>query len=326
MKCSTRLPVALFGTNGHQVHRKLQNHPQARLAACCHFEQPPLARDHPDYSQMRICQNLDEVLDDQDVQLVVLCSPRRQDQAGHALSALRAGKHVYAEKPCAFSEQDLDAIILEASQRGLVFREMADTAFQAPYFAMREIVQSGILGEVIQINAQKSYPWRDRRPQDEETDGGLIRWCAVHAARWIEHVAGMRITSIQAIETSAGNPRINGGSRMAACLIMNLAGGGVASISANYLNPPGTDVHGYESLTIFGTTGLVESQRGGCVTRLVVGHEDRGGIPEADKSLDYFDLLLGHILQGDSMPLSIEEETNPTRWMIRAKSQMAKPR
>lgn len=69
------------------------------------------------------------------------------------LSRSRAGKHVYAEKPCALNESDLDRIVATAHETGLLFREMAGTAFGRPYYAMREIVASGFLGEIV-----RSFP------------------------------------------------------------------------------------------------------------------------------------------------------------------------
>ena len=315
----TRLPIGLFGTNGHQVQQSLLKNPLGRLAACAGFPQPPLPDGHPDRPTLRMHDSLDALLADEEIQLVVLCSPVRSEQPAHALTALRAGKHVFAEKPCALEEKDLDLLIAEAASRGLVFREMADSAFINPYAAMRRIVQSGILGEIVLVSSQKSYPWHGSRPQDEFTDGGLVRQCALHAARWIEHVANRKIASINLLETRLGNPAPAGQSRMAACLTMNLDNGGLASITANYLNPSGTGIHGYESLFIHGTKGLVESLRGGTLTRLVIGSTDHGPLDVSNPVKSQFQHLLEHLVHGDPMPIPLNEELSPTRWMIRAK-------
>jgi predicted dehydrogenase len=319
-----RLEIGLFGTNGHQVHRLLLENPLARLAACAGFQQPPLPDDHPDRQALRVHNSLDALLADKEIQLVVLCSPVRAEQPAHALAALRAGKHVFAEKPCALEEKDLDLLIAEAAALGLVFREMADSAFINPYAAIRRIVQSGVLGEIVLVSSQKSYPWRDSRPQDEFTDGGLVRQCALHAARWIEHVAGRKIASINLLETRLGNPHPTGQSRMAACLAMTLDNGGLASISANYLNPSGTGLHGYESLVIHGSKGLVESIRGGTLTRLVIGSTDHGALDVSAPVKSQFQHLLEHLVHGVPMPIPLNDELSPTRWMLRAKT-ISKP-
>lgn len=322
MTPNRRLQIGLFGTNGHQVHHQLIDEPLAVLAACHGYAEIPLPGDHPDRPQVRVCRSLGEMLSDERLDLVVLCSPVRAEQAGHALEALRAGKHVFAEKPCALNEEDLDLLLRESADRGLVFREMADSSYIPVYRAMKEVVLSGVLGEIVQVTALKSYPWRDSRPQDESTDGGLVRQCALHAARWIEHVAGRKIASVQLKETCLGNPVGGGQSRMAANLLLTLDNGGVAGITANYLNQPGTGVHGYESLVIHGTGGLVESLRGGQTTRLVVGGTDHGELRLAGYRTQ-FRCLLEHLASETPMPMTVEEEVSPTRWMIRAKESLA---
>lgn len=313
--------VALYGDNGHQIHDLLATRQQqARLTAIAAFPRerlPPALRRDP---AVREHATLDDLLADPQVDLVSLCSPCRRRQAGDAIRALRAGKHVYAEKPCAFTEPELDAILAAAQTAGRMFREMAGTAFEQPYLAMRGVVQSGCLGRIVQVIAEKSYPYHDRRPQDEDVDGGIIRQCAVHAVRFIEHVAGVRIASVRAMESTAGNPVADGGLRMAACLMFGLEGGGLASVAANYLNPKGTAVWGYETLRILGDRGFVESTRSGRHTRLVLGDRDCGPLDLSAPAEDYLDAYLATLRGEGAMPFTLEEELSPTRWVIRAKN------
>jgi predicted dehydrogenase len=314
--------VALYGANGHQIHERLVSHPQARLVAIAEFPRgqlPPALRDDP---EVRVYETLDQLLTDSRVELVSLCSPRRRLQSGDAIRALQAGKHVYAEKPCACDEAELDAILQTAQITGRMFREMAGTAFEQPYLAMREVVRSGRIGRVVQVIAEKSYPYHDRRPQDEEVDGGLVRQCAVHAVRFIEHVAGARIRSVRTMESGAGNRVAGGGLRMAACLMFGLEGGGLASVAANYLNPKGSGQWGYETLRILGDQGFVESTRSGQHTRLVVGDRDLGPLDLSAPPLDYFDAYLAALRGTGEMPLTLEEELRPTRWVLRAKQSL----
>ena len=291
--------IGLFGTNGHQLPNPLPDGFPGRIVAAGVPLESCLAESGGG---------------------VDLASARRAGSGirrAHAIAALRAGKHVYAEKPCAMTESDLDEILKAASESGKMFREMAGTAFEQPYFAMREIVQAGKIGEVVQVIAEKSYPWHEGRPQDEDVDGGLIGQCAIHGVRMVEHVAGMRIVSIEARETTNGGP---GGLRMAATLMMELQNGGLASVCANYLNPRGTGVWGDESLRILGTKGLIESRQGGKMTRLVIGEADHGPIDTSGPGMDYLHQYLLSLTGRGEMALSLEEELSPTRWVIRAKA------
>ncbi|MBE2205276.1 MAG: Gfo/Idh/MocA family oxidoreductase [Chthoniobacterales bacterium] len=310
------IAVGLHGANGHQIHDRLVGHPLARLAAVSCF---PEARLPENAEGLVRCSSLEELLSLPEITAVSLCSPRRADQARDAIAALRAGKHVLAEKPCAASEADLDAILQTSRETGRFFHEMAGTAFSQPYFAMRQIVADGRIGDVIQVIAEKSYPYYDGRPQDEAMDGGLIGQNAIHALRFVEHVAGVPITSIQAVETGAGNPVSGGGLVMAASLLMTLENGGVASISANYLNPSGTGVWSYESLRILGSEGMVESLAGGRHTRLVIGDRGCGPLDVSESGPDWLDHFFQEIAGTAVFPLPLERELSPTRWAIRAK-------
>jgi predicted dehydrogenase len=311
--------VALYGANGHQIHELLAKRPGARLVAIAEFppeQLPPALRDD---THLRVYPTLDELLADPRVELVSLCSPVRRHQAADAIRALRASKHVYAEKPCAFEEAELDEILRIAQATGRMFREMAGTAFEQPYLAMRNIVRAGAIGRVIQVIAEKSYPYHDRRPQDEDVDGGIIRQCAIHAVRFVEHVAGVRIRSARAMESTAGNPVATGGLRMTASLMLELEGGGLASIAANYLNPKATAMWGYETLRILGDQGFVESTQGGRHTRLISRERDCGPLDLSEPGLDYLDAYLATLRGTGQMPLTLEEELSPTRWVLRAK-------
>ncbi len=312
--------VGLHGINGHQIHESLVDHKLAVLSAVSAFPEEKLPERFRESSSVQRCGSLEELILIPHIDCVVLCSPRRCDQARDAILALHAGKHVLAEKPCAMTEDDLDAVIAASLSTGKVFHEMAGTAFGQPYFGMRKVVLSGQLGQVVQVIAEKSYPYHEGRPQDEAIDGGQIGQNAIHALRWVEHVAATPIRSIQAVETKAGNPVSQGGLVMAANLTMTLQNGGVAAISSNYLNPPGTGIWGNESLKILGTRGFVESRAGGQSTRLVIDDEDFGSLDTSDPGFSWMDGFFSEITDRTPFPISLEEELSPTRWAIRAKT------
>lgn len=307
-----KIGVGLYGGNGHQVTKLLENCPWGEAVAYSELAVPEGAAVSRHGS-------LDELLRDPEVELVSLCSPRRVDQARHAMACLRAGKHVYAEKPAALSNEVLDEILAVADAEGREFHEMADTVFHQPFFALRQLVRSGRLGEVVQVWAQKSYPAGfDRRPQDEDVDGGLTRQAAIHAVRFIEHVTGVKISFVETIETKLGNPH-SGELRVAASLLMGLENGGVASIVANYCNPRGFGGHGNDQVRVFGTLGIAEITDGGTRSRVIVGEEDLGPLDTFGAVEPYFYSYLRHLLGDGEMPMSREEELHPLRVVNMAK-------
>jgi predicted dehydrogenase len=311
-----KLGVGLYGSNGHQLRPdSLLKHPHARLIAVAGTRQTTLPEGVKRYA------SLDELIADPAVEVVSLCSPRRADQARDAIRCLAAGKHVYAEKPSALTEKELDEILAAAKRAGKEFHEMAGTAFAPNYAAMTKVVREGGVGEVVQVLVQKSYRYGAARPQDEALDGGMFLQVGIHAARMIEHVGGVRIKTITGWETKFGSPE-KGDGKIAGAVQIGLENGGIATIIMNYLNPGhATLPHGNETLRVFGTKGFVESVDGGTRTRWVTQKDIVEPLARAP-SLDYFDAMAAHLVTGTPMPLTLEQELHPLRMLLRAKEKL----
>ncbi len=310
-----KVGVGLYGSNGHQIRpAKFVDHPHASLVAVAGLRQNPPSENVKRYA------SLDELLADPAVELVSLCSPRRADQARDAIRCLEAGRHVYAEKPSALTEADLNLILAAAKRAGKQFHEMAGTAFTPHYGAMRKLVREGAIGSVVQVFVQKSYRYGQQRAQDEAIDGGMFLQAGVHAARLVEHVTGVRIKTLTGAETRFGSPE-SGAGKTASTAQLTLENGGLGTIILNYLNPAGTPLpHGNETLRIFGTKGFIESDEGGARTRLVT----QGKVEPLPRvaGIDYFDAVVANLAAGVPMPLTLEEELNPLRVLLRAKENL----
>ena len=312
----TKVRVGLYGANGHQIHRALINHPLAELTALAAIPRSAI----PAGLAPREYDSLDELLRDPAIELVSLCSPRRADQARDAIRCLEAGKHVYAEKPSALTEVGLDAIIAAVHRTGRQYREMGSTYLEQPYREMRRLALAGTIGTVVQVLAQKCYPWFDDRPADEDIDGGLALQVGVYAARFVEHVAGIPIASLDLVDTGLGNPVPNSECRMAVSMLMRLANGGVASAVCNYLNPMRQVCWGYEILRLFGTRGVLESNSDGHRARIILTGEAPRDLTPSAPAVDGFSLFADSLREGPPLPLTMEEELSSTRWVIRARA------
>ncbi len=306
--------VGLYGSNGHQLPIPLPAEWGGEIMAAVGLAACPQG--------IHIYETLEKLLEDPEDEIVSLCSPRRADQAQNAIQCLRAGKHVYAEKPCAMTEQDLDVILAAAIDNGCQFREMAGTILEQPYRELHRLITQGTVGKVIQIFAQKSYPWLDTRPADEAIDGGLAMQAGIYITRFVEHIADCRIRTVSLRETLAGNPDPESACRMAASIQMSLECGGMATGICNYLNPMREVCWGYETLRIFGTEGVLET----CSRTRKLLLAKPGQAPEplnpSQPSEDYFQRFLSSLSGGTALPLTSEEEMRATRWIIRAKHTM----
>lgn len=314
---SKLIRIGLYGTNGHQL--PLKPCARAEVVAVADY-----ARDVPD--EVRVYESLDDLLHDDAVDLVSLCSARRIDQAEHAIRCLEAGKHVLAEKPCAFDVDTLERILETSRRTGRAFREMAATELTPQVQAIRRLVDQGVLGEIVHVQAHKSYPWHARRPQDIAVDGGLVRQVGIHAVRLIHGGSGLRIATIRGLSTGLGNPG-QGGIQMAAAFALELTNGGVGSINLNYLNPPNfgrrTDadrpIWGNDQLRVFGTRGMVETVDGYSRSTLYLADQETGTdlpLPPDLVSPVYIEHYVNYLLDGTPMPTPFVEEMAMTRAML----------
>jgi len=310
-----KLGIGLYGTNGHQIEKLLASHPRARLVAVAAFGD----RTIPDEcGKVARYATLEELLADEQVEMVSLCSPRRADQAADAVKCLLAGRHVYGEKPSALCEEDLDRIIATVAQTGFRYHEMGGFALEQPYLAMRDCIRYGTIGEVVQVFVQKSYPWADWRPKEEAIDGGLATQVGIYPLRFIEQVAGLKTTSVEIRESHLGNNHPGSDCRRAASMLMTLENGGIASAICNYLNPAGHIAWGYDILRVFGTAGIVESDVLDGTARLLQSGAETERLDISAPAPSGLDLMIDSLLDGTPMPIPLTDELSPTRSVVRA--------
>lgn len=314
------IKLGFWGTDGHQIHNALNRYPQLQLIAAGELapkiQEQLLARD-PD---LKICATFEDLLNVPGLEMVSLCSSLRSVQAQQAIDALAKNIHVYAEKPCATCEADLDRIMQAAAKSKGRFHEMAGTVFEQPYWAMKQIVASGAIGQVVQVLAQKSYPMHPGRPTRETVDGGLVAQNGVHAMRFVEHITGIKAANANAMQTSLGETRDDSDLQMACHITGQLANGGLYAIIANYLNPKGFGSWGNEMVRIFGTKGMIESTDAGTRTRLVVGDKDHGTLDTSTPSPDWLAMVIDDCRNLNAMPIDLETELHPTRMVLRARA------
>lgn len=312
-----KLGIGLYGANGHQIEQALAAHPRAELVAVAAFGERPVPAE---CGRVARHATLEELLADTRVQMVSLCSPRRADQASDAVKCLLAGRHVYGEKPSAISEEDLDLLIATAAQTGCRYHEMGAAALEQPYLAMSRLIRSGAIGEVVQVFIQKSYPWGAWRPSDEAIDGGLATQVGIYPLRFIELVAGLKVTAMEIRETRLGNDHPESDCHRAVSMLMTLGNGGVASAVCNYLNPSGHLAWGYDILRVFGTEGIVESNLLDGTARLLRPGSSPEAIDTSAPTRSTLDLMIDSLLDGTPAPMSLPDELSPTRCVIRAKN------
>ena len=89
--------------------------------------------------------DFDEICFSKDIDAVIVCSPNHLHPI-QAERALRAGKHVFCEKPLALTEADADALLQVAGQTDKVLLVGHLTRYAPVYCAVAEWLAKGLLG------------------------------------------------------------------------------------------------------------------------------------------------------------------------------------
>jgi scyllo-inositol 2-dehydrogenase (NADP+) len=98
----------------------------------------------------RTCAGYQELLAEEGVELVVVAAPSWL-HAPVALAAVEAGRHVLVEKPFALTRREGEQVLDAAAAAGRVVTCFQNRRFDPDYLLLREIIDSGVLGEVFFI-------------------------------------------------------------------------------------------------------------------------------------------------------------------------------
>jgi phthalate 4,5-cis-dihydrodiol dehydrogenase len=136
------------------------------------------------------------------VDAVWVASPTRLHRR-HAEAAAEAGKDVIVEKPMAPSVADCEAMVAAAAKAGVLLLAGGVRSLDPAFWAMREVIESGVIGRLRHISATAHTGWlrRDRSPadMDEALGGGIVFNQAPHQVDTIRLLAsGRAVRSVRA--------------------------------------------------------------------------------------------------------------------------------
>src|ERR1700730_14398176 len=140
------LRVAVIGA-GYWAKNLVRNfHALNTLETVCDSNEETLSRIRQDYS-VATTHDFDAVLRDTEVHAVVIATPAAQHH-DFAVRALRAGKHVFVEKPLALRVEEGQAICDLAAKRNLVLMVGHILEYHPAIIELKRLVQQGQLGKI----------------------------------------------------------------------------------------------------------------------------------------------------------------------------------
>lgn len=168
---------------------------------------------------------------------------------------------IISEKPLAISTSELAAVKRAIIKNKIPLLMLLTMRGSPPYLAMREMVRAGAVGEVVSMDAQKSYKLGDRAEwmRSRKTYGGTIPYIGVHMIDLMLWISGRQFTEAAAFHSNVGAPALREMENNSA-LIFKLDNNGSASLRMDYLRPETAPSHGDDRLRIVGSKGILEYQ------------------------------------------------------------------
>jgi len=146
-----------LGWFGEKHCEVLSDLPQAQLFALCTRTESRLQEVSQRFKVPHAYVDYNELLANHEVDAV--CVVTMWDQhVGPALAALRAGKHVFIEKPMASSVEDCVAIVQAANESSQCCMVGHICRFNPRYAAAKREIDAGAIGKIVSIYARRNIP------------------------------------------------------------------------------------------------------------------------------------------------------------------------
>lgn len=218
-----------------------------------------------DAEQKGVCFNYDtyeDMLADPEIEAVALGNYYGA-RGPMAIAALKAGKHVIADKPICISLEELDEIERLAKAKGLSVGLMLDCRYNGNILAAKNLIDNGELGEIYNIQFGGQHPLMyGSRPGwyfEEGKHGGVINDIAIHGIDLIPYLTGLQVKSIVGARTWNAYAAQEPDFKDCGQLMLELSNGAgvIADISYSVPNSIGFDIPYYWDFRIWGSKGMI---------------------------------------------------------------------
>lgn len=168
-----------------------------------------------------------------DVDAIWIATPNTL-HAEHTVAAARAGKHVICEKPMAVTLEECDRMIQAAADNNVRLLQGHSKIYQAPMRIMRDIVRSGRIGRVLQIQSGNFNDWLQRPRLAPELDtrqgGGIVYRQGPHMVDIVRFMGGGLVKRVIGVAGKA-DPHFDAYGHFSAML--EFVDGAVATLTFN---------------------------------------------------------------------------------------------
>src|SRR5258708_773784 len=263
IRLPNRIRLSVIGLQGHvsDILGALPGLPDVEVTAVQEPDTTDLEKFRKKFPAAKVYTDYRRMLDEQKPDVVAVCPPNGSRHVP-VLDCLARNLNFIAEKPLAVERADFEKIRRAAAGSKSRIGMLLPMRFDPEYQALRNIVASGAIGEVAQINSQKSYKAGDR-PQwmkDHKGYGGTIPWIGIHMVDLMRWTSGREFVETFSYQSQFGAPSGIGQMENTTGSLFRLDNGGVATLHMDYYRPESSPTHGDDRLRLAGPKGVAEYQ------------------------------------------------------------------
>jgi predicted dehydrogenase len=135
--------------------------------------------------KLTMSDNLQEALADDEVQAVILATPHSLHEE-QIIASANAGKHVFCEKPLALNKASAERSVAACEKAEVVLGLGHERRFEPAMVKIRELVKTGLLGEIMHVESAFSHDKLANMPADNwrisktESPGAAMTATGIH--------------------------------------------------------------------------------------------------------------------------------------------------
>lgn len=232
--------------------------PQARVVKVTDVVEESAKRLAETYGIPSYSTNYMDIIDDPTIDAVLVCSPT-PTHADIAIAAMKAGKHVFCEKPVDLTIEKTQKTAQVAKETGVKLQIGFNRRFDHNHGRVQQLAKSGKLGniEIVKITSRDPEP---PSPEYAASSGGLYIDMMIHDFDMAMFLAGCDVTEVYAMGTSLVDPRIGQAGDVDTAIVTLTFENGALGVIDNSRRA----AYGYDQrVEVFGSLGMAAGENDG---------------------------------------------------------------
>jgi len=235
---------------GPNLIRNLTENRKCSSVTICDPNELNLERARQRFPHLRCIRDVDELLSDRSIEAILVATPVSTHYP-LAMASLQSGRHTFVEKPLASSTREAESLIRVSENTGAVLMVGHTFEFSPPVVRIKEIIESGSLGDIYYISAIRVNLGIHQR------DVSVVWDLAPHDLSMLFYWLDEAPSAVAMMGGAYVQPTISD----VAFINLQFASGTIANIQVSWLSPSKlrqTTIVGSQKMLIYDDTNAVE--------------------------------------------------------------------